>query len=363
VCANPQGSSLTYAYIRGDGNIYTVTGCSTPRLLVQTFATHPTLLAWSPSDRYLAAWTYDTSGISRVEIIDAQTGATTQTQYGVDFGSSPNAGDTMHIFFGWLDESSFLGGIATVTNSQSGLEQAGPTRLVRVDVGSGQETTLGRITGWANIGYMFGPDTRIVAHGRYFIYAGYDSADTTGYLHRFDLTTGTDTQLVSLGMYTNGGCQGTPVCGWTAPWDVSPDGAHILYHHPGAASAPSDTGVPNDTPVLYASPDGSGASTPFGTALAAGLVAPIFSPDGMVALTTGSTYASTNPFSGVPPQMKIVRFGERPTLVTGSFETWRGDSGAVVLTSGSDNLPQLYDLATGNTTPLEANAGAYLWAN
>jgi hypothetical protein len=354
---------MTYAYIRGDGNIYTVTGCSTPRLLVETHATSPTLLAWSPSERYLAAWRYDSSGVSRVQIIDARTGATTQTHYAIDFGSGANAGDKVRIFFGWLDDSSFLGGIATVTNSQAGLEQAGPTRLERVDVHSGRETTLGSISGWANIGYMYGSDVRLAAHRRYFVYAGYNSADTTGFLHRFDLTTATDSELVSLGRYANGGCQGTPVCGWTAPWDVSPDGAHILYHHPGAASAPSDTGVPKDTPVLYASPAGSGASTPFGTPLAASLVTPIFSPDGTAALTTGSTYASTNPFGGAPPQMKIVRFGARPVLVTGSFATWRGDSRAVVLTSGSDNLPQLYDLATGKTLPLEANAGDYLWGS
>jgi hypothetical protein len=33
VCANPQGSNMTYAYTRGDLNVYAVTGCGTPRQL------------------------------------------------------------------------------------------------------------------------------------------------------------------------------------------------------------------------------------------------------------------------------------------------------------------------------------------
>ncbi|HEX6800540.1 MAG TPA: zf-HC2 domain-containing protein [Ktedonobacterales bacterium] len=354
VCANPQGSSMTYAYVRGDGLLSVVTGCAAPR---QFGSAQTGAIAWSPSKRYLAVWTSGTPGIAKVSIIDVRSGTISQTPYAVDFGQSPQVGDTVRIFFGWLDDSSFLGAITTIAGNPQGFEQPGPTTLVRVDVGSGRETTLGRISGWVSA-----HPGRVVAHGRYLFYAGYDSASTAAYLHRFDLTTGTDTQLVSLGLYTSGGCQGTLVCGWTAPWDVSPDGAHILYHHPGAASGPSDIYAPKDTPVLYANPDGSAASTPFGSQLAASLVTPIFSPDGSAAALAGSTYAGTNPPMSALNQIKIVRFGGAPTVATGSLESWRSDGVALVLAISGPG-PVLYDLATGNTTPLEAGSYGYLWGN
>jgi hypothetical protein len=200
---------------------------------------------------------------------------------------------------------------------------------------------------------------KITANGRYLFYAAYTGS--TAYLHRFDLTTGTDATLVSLGLYGYGGCQGTNVCGWTAPWDVSSDGSHILYHNPGAASTPSDINTPKDTPVLYANPDGSGASTPFGTQLAAGLVTPVFSPNGGLAITTGPTYTGTDPLSG-NPQMKLVAFGNPSTLVAGSFGAWRGDNQALVV-FGSQGNSELYDIATGTIMPLEANSNYYLWGN
>jgi hypothetical protein len=346
VCANPQGSSMTYAYIRGDGNVYAVTGCTAPRQLTSTSATP---VAWSPSNRYLAVWVQTYPGPDKVEVIDTQTGATIATRYAIDFGREPPAGSTARIFFGWLDDTTFLGAIAPLVNGAPGT-----STLVRVDLRTGKEATLGTIPGWV----VFGPSelaVRVVADGHDLFYAAYQGS--TAYLHRFDLTAGTDTRLVSLGLYGNGGCQGTTVCGWTAPWDVSPDGSHILYHHPGAASTPSDINIPKDTPVLYANPDGSGASTPFGTQLAAGLVTPVFSPDGALAVTMGSTYASTDPFGGTR-QMKVVAFGHgSATIITVGFLTaWRGDSKALVADS-------LYDLATGKTTPLEANSNSYLWGH
>jgi hypothetical protein len=362
VCANPQGFTMTYAYIRGDGNVYAVTGCTAPRQLASTYATP---VAWSPSNRYLAVWVQTYPGPDKVEVIDTQSGATIATRYAIDFGRTPNVGSTVRIFFGWLDDTTFLGAIAPLVNGPENVEAPGTSTLVRVDLHTGKETTLGTIPGWV----VFGPSgyeltVRVVANGHDLFYAAYQGS--TAYLHRFDLTTGADTQLVSLGLYGNGGCQGTTVCGWTAPWDVSPDGSHILYHHPGAASTPSDINVPKDTPVLYADPNGSGASTPFGTQLAAGLVTPIFSPNGAMAVTMGSSYASTNPFNGTP-QMKLVTFGGgAATIVTGNLVSWRGDNQALVVfgpSSGPEQNPALYDLSSGKATSLEANSNFYLWGH
>jgi hypothetical protein len=357
VCANPAGSSMTYTYMRGDGNLYVVTGCSAPRRI----GTNSTwAVAWSPSNRYLAVSLQGYPGPSKIGVIDMQTGAMISTRYTVDFGSTPNVGSTGRIFFGWLDDHTFLGAIAPLVNDGAIYtgEPAAST-LVRVDLLTGTETTVGTIPGWVMFGPGLEPGVRITANGRYLFYAAYTGSSAS--LHRFDLTTGTDTTLVPLGLYGNGGCQGTTVCGWTSPWDVSSDGTHILYHNPGASSTPSDINTPKDTPVLYANPDGSGANMPFGTQPAAGLVTPVFSPSGGLAVTTGSTYTGTDPI-GNDPQMKLVAFGNPATIVAGSFVAWRGDNQALIIFS-SQGGPLLYDLASGSTTPLEANSNYYVWAN
>jgi hypothetical protein len=48
-------------------------------------------------------------------------------------------------------------------------------------------------------------------------------------LHLLSLADGSQTQLVGLGLSGS----------WTAPWDASPDGTHLLYHSPGADSLSS----------------------------------------------------------------------------------------------------------------------------
>lgn len=363
VCANSPGSGMTYAYMRADGLVYAVTGCAAPRQLTSARAVP---VAWSPSNRYLAvslqngACAPSSCAASPVEVLDLQTGTTISTRYATDFGSEPKTGSTGRIFFGWLDDTTYLGAITTLVNGPANVEAPGTSTLVRVDLRSGHETTIGTIPGWVVFGTDWPePGVKVVANGHSLFYAAYEG--TTASLHRFDLTAGTDTKLVSLGLYGYGGCQGSIVCGWTAPWDVSPDGRHILYHHPGAASLPSDINIPKDTPVFYANPDGSGASIPFGTQLAASLVTPVFSPSGGLAVTTGSTYASTVPFSGAPPQIKLVTFGGgSATVLTGALGSWRGDNQALVI-FGAQSSPALYDLATGTTLPLEANSDSYLW--
>jgi putative zinc finger protein len=360
VCANPLGSRMTYVYMRSDQYLYTVTGCGAPRQLARI---HIYPLAWSPSNRYLAVWTSDYPAPDKVEIVDTQTGAIMPTSATLDFGGDPRIGARSPIFFGWLDDNTFLSGLTTVTANAQGFEQPGPTTLERVWVQDGVAKPLGSISGWVNAGYGSGP--QVVANGRYLFYAGYDKAGTTAYLHRFDLTNGTDIRLVSLGLYASGSCQGSPLCGWTAPWAVAPDGAHILYHNPGPTSGPSDIHIPKDTPLLYANPDGSGASAPFGSQLAAGLVAPVFSPSGGMAVITG-VFTGTDPFSG-SPQTKLATFGGVATVMPGSFFAWRGDSAALVLNAPSSgpngDSTLLFDIASGKAITLEAGSIYYLWGN
>src|SRR5262249_54867705 len=156
------------------------------------------------------------------------------------FGREPTAGDTLRIFLGWINDQTFLGAVTPIVTAEPG-QNTGRSSLVRVELGTGKETPVTTITWWADVGSV----PQIVANGRYLFYGGYQStAEGQAYLHRIDLVTRTDTKLVPLGIYGNGGCQGTIICGWTAPWAVSSDGSHILYHKPGPSSTPSDINTP-----------------------------------------------------------------------------------------------------------------------
>lgn len=357
-CANPAGSQLIYAYVRSDGYVYSVTGCNTPKQLTSAPNVFPK--AWSPSNRYLAVtlgqgW----PAADGVAVIDTQTGTIMQTGFMSDFGSSPDVGTTIRIFFGWLDDNSFLGAVAPLVNGPANTEAPGTSTLVRVDLHTGKQTTIGAIPGWVTQGSYGGEgNVRIVANGHYLFYAAYEG--TTAYLHRFDLIAGGDTKLVPLGLYTNGGCSGTSVCGWSAGWDVSSDGSRVVYHNPGPTSAPSDTNIPADTPLLYANVDGSGAVKLFGGNVAEGLTVPVFSPDGRFVVATGSTYSGNKITTS---QTGLAQLGGGYQIVSGHFEVWRGDSQAIILYPETGNAI-LYTLNDGVSHSLnEVSEGQYLWGN
>lgn len=354
VCANPVGSSLVYAYTNSTGAVFTVTGCAAPKLVYAGQGTAAPV-AWSPSNRYLAVdeqpaigngFTYDT-----VFIFDTRgSGDSVRTKYGLDFGPDASAGQTVRIFLGWLDDSSFLGAVVPLVSGSSG-PATGPASIVRVDVASQRETKLATVTWFAG--------TRVFA-GRYLFYGGYQSAsEGQGYLHRLDLMTGQDTKLVPLGFAGQAGCQGTPICNWTASWDVTADGNQIIYHIPGPTKPWSDIYTPPDSPLYLKNLDGASPANPIVSKLADGLTAPVYSPNGQYVATAGSSYDKANPFTH--SQTGVTPLGGATTLVDGSFISWRGDSQAIVLNGNSG--PFLYDLATGKTTPLQPNTNIYLWGN
>ncbi|HEV2461165.1 MAG TPA: hypothetical protein VGS80_22675, partial [Ktedonobacterales bacterium] len=248
VGANPPGSTLTYSYDDPSGNLMEVTGCSTPRLLIASSpGGYP--IAWSPTNRYLMVSQPRTSGGGNQDVaIDVQTLKGVPTQYGYT-ACCPSAPATVRIFIGWLDDSTFLGALVTVPTSPSDLN-SGPFTIVRVDLQTQKETKVASIL-WA-------ADMKLRGNGAYLFYGGYQSKIEGGaYLHRITLANGADTTLVPLGYAGPGQCQAGPPCNWTAPWDVSPDGAHVIYHSPGPTRGPSDTYQEPDTPLVYANVDGS----------------------------------------------------------------------------------------------------------
>lgn len=351
VCANPAGSQMVYAYVRGDGNLYIVKGCALSGALLPGVAyAHP--LAWSPSNRYLMVDEPTAQGSDQVLALDTTTGQHYPTGFSQDFSRDAGAGDTAHIFIGWLDDYSFLGVNVPITQNATSGAPIGPMTVVKVDLFNGKQSAVTTIT-WA-------ATFAVRDSGKYLYYSGFQSASEGGaYLHRVDLAAATDTKLVPLGIAGPGPCQGTPVCPWTAPWDVTADGTHALYHNPGPTTTPSDTNIPPDSPLYYANVDGSGATKPFGSKLAAALTTPVFSPDGRFVVAAGSNYTA-NQFG--TSQTGLAKLGGGYQIVNGGFQTWRGDSQAMVLVS-SNGTYVLYTLSDGTTRPLETNAQSYVWGN
>lgn len=354
VCANPAGSSLVYAYQNQSGAIFTVTGCSAPKVVYAAGLASP--LAWSPSNRYLAVDAQPTVGtaftLDTVMLVDTQAGTVSRTRFSLNYGLDPSVGQTYRIFIGWLDDATFLGAVVPVASGHSDLV-TGPASIVRVNAATQQETKVATVPWFA--------DMKVRDSGKYLFYGGYQSGSTgQGALHRLDLTTGQDTQLVPLGFAGQAGCQGTPLCNWTAPWDVRADGTGVVFHNPGPTKPWTDTYQPPDSPLYLDNVGASSQSSPIVTKLATSLTIPVISPDGAYVATTGASYDPANPFSH--PQTGLTQFGgTTTTLVDGSLIAWRGDSRAIVLMY--TNGPLLYNLSSGTTTLLQAGTSSYIWGN
>jgi hypothetical protein len=354
ICANPSGSNLTYVYRRGDGGLYTVSGCANPvRVAVDDFSTP---LAWSPSNRYLAIMACDEKNNCPVVLYDPTSRQTHTTKYIAQYplaysGQIPD-GHILRFFIGWVDDNTFLGALQPVTSSNPNGPPLGTSTIVKVDVASGAETQVGKVAWFAG--------TKIIAPNELF-YAGLKTmSEGQAHLHRLDLSTGADTQLVALGEYGNGGCQTTIFCNWTAPWDVSPNGAQVIYHNPGPTTFPSDTSMVKDTPLIISRLDGSNRSTPFGNNLSDSLSDPVFSPQGNYVFASGVT---DKQLQQGDQWFRVLRIGGTVTDVHGVFIAWRGDNRAMVIMSSGNPQPMLYDLTTQKTSTLEPNSDYYLWAH
>jgi putative zinc finger protein len=348
VCANPAGSNLKYAYVRGDGSLNIVNGCADPVRVAVGAYSYP--LRWSPGNRYLAIQTGTQSGVYPLTLFDTSNGRIITTNFAAAYPSDASNGQVIRLFLGWVDDNTFLGVLApVVANNPDG--PFGTSTIVKVDVASQAETKVGNIAWFAA--------TKVIAPG-YLFYAGYQTkSEGQAYLHRLDLSNGTDTKLVPLGEYGNGGCQVSMFCNWTAPWDVTPDGVNVMYHNPGPTSFPSDINMVKDTPLVFARLDGSYPGTPFGTKLTGNLSSPAFSPGGKYVVATGVTDRQVQQGDA---WFRLLQIGGSVTDVHGAFVTFRGDNLAMVIYTGSGLQPALYDIASGTTTTLEPSSSSYLWA-
>lgn len=352
VCANPAGSSLTYAFVNADRQVYTVTGCSKPVQLTHTVRTDdlsmPLPAEWSPSRRYLGVH-LNLQKDACLKIFEVSTGTVLPTKYDC-YNGDPTPGG-LRTFIGWLDDDTFLGRIDVDDNSVPNAVQ-----LVRVNIHT-QAEMLVKSFAWMS-------DQRL--RGGYLFFGGrVNPTDTTAYLYRVSLADGSQTKLVSLGLSGQGGCQvGPGPCSWTAPWDVSPDGTHVLYHNPGADSFPSDTHAVPDTPIYYANVDGSGAVRMLAGLGSPGLLGPAFDPKGVYA----TTFVGNG--NGVDLVYQALPGGAIQRMTGAYYVFWRSDGQAYVDVKingyiGNYQLTTatLHVLGSQASIPLGANTDFYVWAN
>ena len=224
-----------YAYVDHNGQLYRVTGCANPVRLTnhdQNSFVRP--WAFSPTNRWLmVSVTQNVSDTSYPEcqvLINPTNGAATKTPFCGDGGN--DAWTEWPAFIAWLDDNTFL---------ESLTHKDGTVSVVRVNATTFARSPVVTLTYVANFGTTAYPSGIKLAGGALY-YGGYASkSEGGGWLHRVSLATGVDTRIVRLGVTGNGGCQvGSNPCNWTGPWDVSPDGSHILYYSPGPTVEPND---------------------------------------------------------------------------------------------------------------------------
>ena len=356
VCANAPESQSMYAYVDHNGQLYRVTGCANPVRLTnhdQNSFVRP--WAFSPTNRWLmVSVTQNVSDTSYPEcqvLINPTNGAATKTPFCGDGGN--DAWTEWPAFIAWLDDNTFL---------ESLTHKDGTVSVVRVNATTFARSPVVTLTYVANFGTTAYPSGIKLAGGALY-YGGYASkSEGGGWLHRVSLATGVDTRIVRLGVTGNGGCQvGSNPCNWTGPWDVSPDGSHILYYSPGPTVEPNDYCADEaETPLYSARSDGSNpvrlfADQPLGRAFPA----PRFSPDGTKvawAITTGPTLCQSVTHGAIQATS-----GGAVTALPDTYgvAVWRNDGAAAIL--GGQGATELYTLATGRLTPMPGDAYSYVW--
>jgi hypothetical protein len=193
-------------------------------------------------------------------------------------------------------------------------------------------------------------------------YAGYMStAEGGAWLHRFSLSTQTDSRIVRLGVAGLGGCQvDFGPCQWTGPWDISANGMVIAYHSPGPTQSITDTSEEPGTPLVYvtntsAQPTRLFSSTPPGQ----GFNAPSISPNGQyVAAMFGQKLLIERLATGT---VTTPRSGLR-------WQGWTGSPGVALVNDTNAAGPPdylahvyLYNITTGALTPLQVGCYDFVW--
>lgn len=365
VCANAASSHALYAYMQGSylhgaQQTFIVRGCEAPVEIAHPADRYLTPIAFSTD----ASWLLisddpvnqnDTSLTSCLKLVSTATRQVISTPF---CNPSPIGGpqwSQWYALIAWAGPHDFF--LSATRASDSAVQ------VSRVSVPSLAQTTITRFT-WVATMANQGTPAGIVLRKDALYYGGYMSSSEGGaWLHRYSLTTGTDTQLVRLGLAGFGGCQVADVpCGWTGPWDISPDTTRIAYHNPGPAQSISDTSVEPGQPLYLAAPDGGSPQRLFpAQALGPGFNPPNFSPDGHYIATGFDSVAKFERLSdgkviSAPAGLYMDGWTSQPNVVVmmNTAETNAGDYSVFHL--------ELFNVATDARTRLQPGTHNYVFA-
>jgi serine/threonine protein kinase len=207
------------------------------------------------------------------------------------------------------------------------------------------------------------PVGSVVVRGHFAFYSELiaKSGSTTSFnlvLHRYDLNAHSDKKLFILGEEDALEGPGPQPNGY-APFDIAPDGAHILWH--GAQPGGSSDGI------WYGKLDQSGLFQLFATVdlgpNSSNLLlqpTPLLSPDGKKALlTTPNTVYTIN----------VNGSGLKAYAYANAQAAWLPDSSGITIAQLINSTPsaQVYktfscSLSTGGCSPFQDNAGPFYWS-
>lgn len=269
---------------------------------------------------------------------------------------------------GWASDDSFY--LASTVSDPSHVNEPATVSLISLpQLTQSIVTTLTWVASVANANAPAG----IALRGDALYYGGYVSTSEGGaWLHRFSLTTRTDTRIVRLGVAGIGGCQVSEApCGWTGPWDISRDGSTIAYHNPGPTQSLSDALTPgNDmnTPMYVAASDGSSPTRVFPqVALGGSFTQPTFSPDGQYIVASFSRATFTLPGKVIFERLSDGTLTTAPAELM--FQSWTPQPGvALMYNTSTGGAPdylihlELYNIATGARIALQPETSGYVWA-
>lgn len=364
VCANPPGSSATYAYVGADHQMVLVKGCTAPMVVRAKTGQQFAPVAFSPTSRWLLAWDGAADGQgpdtqSCLALVAVSSGAVTPTTFCSPSGMDPTSSH-WYSLIGWASDANFY--LANTASDAS-------VTVILVSLPQQSQTVVTKLTWVASVANANEP-SGIALRGDALYYGGYMSKSEDGaWLHRFSLTDKMDSPIVRLGLAGFGGCQvDIAPCQWTGPWDISGDGSSIAYHNPGPTQSMSDTTIEANTPLYVSSSDGANAKRLFPSqALGQSFNQPTFSPNGQYIVTS---FASANPAQADAVVFERLSSGATTTAPTGlEWQSWASQPGVAVMyntiaTSAPDYIThlELFNVVTGARTPLQPGSYNYVWA-
>jgi hypothetical protein len=328
-CAD-RGTTISHIYSYNDaqGNIYQITGCLDPVKL----ATLPF------TDYDLGAWKPDASGLLVFSPALAHRTPQTQTHLSV-----LAANGNLHAVNLTIGSTTYSADDA-VWASTTTLIVRSQTKLLLADLSKPGASLLPMTA------------TQIAWRANALYYSTVQKGHAS--LHRYVLTTKTDTTLLDLGAGQTA-CP-TYTCWTNAPWDVSADGQWVAYQYPVVTTVPKNVGTSTHAELvlqaLHSATRTNVAALPISGALTT------------IAIAPNNRYVAAMGMDAVQGGTELVlgtADGKAPALFAMHGRiAWRADSAVLIampLLPSASTAPALIDVAHGTASPLVPDTTGYSW--